>query len=126
MNIEKLTIGEARETANMINGIPTKSKNENPAIGKYCIVRCRLTGVHAGTVDSMDSNILVLKDSRRLWQWNSAFTLSECAMKGINASNSKIACLVDIVIIPLVDIGEIIPCTSQAEKSIREAKEYHA
>lgn len=128
MNIEELTIKEAREIANMVNGlsgITNQSKASNPSIGKYCIVRCRNAGVHAGTVESMDNNILVLKDSRRMWYWKSAFTLSECATKGIE-SNSKIACVIDTVIIPVCDIGEVIPCSKNAEKSIKVAKEYHA
>ena len=128
MNIEELTIKEAREIANMVNGLSgttTQPKTANPAIGKYCIARCRNAGVHAGIVESMDNNILVLKDSRRMWYWKSAFTLSECATKGIE-SDSKIACVVDIVIIPVCDIGEIIPCSENAEKTIKGAREHHA
>ncbi len=126
MNIEDLTIKEAREIARMVNGVspaPIESV-KNPVIGKYCIVRCRLAGVHAGIVEAMDNNILILKDSRRMWAWKSAFTLSECAMKGIE-KDSKIACAVDTVIIPVCDVGEVIPCTDSAQKTIKEAKEYH-
>lgn len=125
MNINELTIGQAKELVNFFNRERSESETKNPAIGKYCIVRCRLAGVHAGTVESMDGNIIVLKNSRRMWYWKSAFTLSECATSGIK-NESKIACAVDTVVIPVLDVGEVIPCSVEAQNSIEGAKEYHA
>ena len=126
MKLDEMTIGEAREIAAMFNRISTQPKQDavNPAIGKYCIIRCKLAGVHAGTVETMTSDILVLKNSRRLWQWNSQFCLSEAAKFGINAENSKITSMIETVIIPIHDIGEVILCTEVAQKTIENAKIY--
>ena len=50
-----------------------------------------------------------LLDSRRIWKWEGAFTLSEIANNGIN-NISRISCKVDNTIIAI----EIIPITEKA------------
>ena len=98
---------------------------KNPAIGKYCIMRCQKAGVHAGIVKQANADFVELSDSRRLWQWKSGFTLSEAAKEGIQ-SDSKIATTIETLIIPMSDVGELIPTTDKARKTIEGAKEYHA
>lgn len=128
MNLNEMTIGEAMEIAAMFNGIAGNKLEtiKNPAIGKYCIVRCRNAGVHAGIVEDSNAEFAVLKNSRRMWQWKSEFTLSEASKTGIIEDGSKIAAEIDMLIIPACDIAEFMPCTDEAEKSIRGAKKYHA
>ena len=116
IDINKITIGFAP--------IPPKSF-KNPAIGKYCIVRCRNAGVHAGIVKQANAEFIELEDSRRLWFWKSAFTLSEAAKEGVT-NESKIATPLGILVIPINDVCELIPTSDNARKSIEGAKEYHA
>lgn len=127
MDIETLTVGDIRKLAAMVNGglanvLASGATVSDPSIGKYCIVRCRNAGVHAGVVVYADSNNVVLENSRRMWRWNSRFTLTEAAIHGINADKSKIA---EILNVPLVlnaaDVCERIPCSAQARLTIEEA-----
>ena len=47
MNIEDLTIKQARELANIFNG-PAVAESSNPLIGKYCVFRGYRQGVYVG------------------------------------------------------------------------------
>ncbi len=127
IDINSLTIGEAKELARIFGGTQVASTApKNPAIGKYCIIRCQKAGVHAGTLVEYNSEFLELKDSRRLWYWKSKFTLTEAANYGIEGDKSKIADTLDQLIIPISDVGEIIPTTDKAMNSIKKAKVYNA
>ena len=59
MNIEDLTIGEAREIASLINGVASNQYN-NPLdkefIGKKCIIRTYSAGVWFGEVSQKCNN----------------------------------------------------------------------
>lgn len=71
MNINDLTIGQAKEVAALFCQ-PAASNQQiynHPFVGKYVIARCYSAGVHAGEVVSVDGENVVLKDSRRLWSW---------------------------------------------------------
>ena len=115
MNINDLTIGQAKELSGMFGG---KLQSQHPFIGKYCIARCYAAGVHAGEVVSVDGENVVLKDSRRLWSWkaNDGIALSGVAQNGINKSNSKLDALNPIIY--LTGVCELIPCSSAARESI--------
>ena len=89
-------------------------------VGRFCVVRCRNAGVHAGTVQSI-GKLLVLLDSRRLWQFYSNFTLSELAMTGLAAEKSRIAVVLPELYINFDDVAEIIPATLEAQKTIMDA-----
>lgn len=130
MDIDTLTIGQAKEIAKLLNGTlqqgtskQEKEHGKNPAIGQYCIVRCNLAGVHAGIVDEANSEFTVLVNSGRMWYWKSKFTLSEAANTGIE-DGSKIAAPLDQLIIPTRDIAEYIPTSAKARKTIEGAKIY--
>jgi hypothetical protein len=87
-------------------------------IGKYCVVRTYSAGVHAGILESKDGKEVVLRDSRRIWYWAGAASLSELAGRGTsNPIECKFPAPVDAIL--LTEAIEIIPCTDEAEKSIR-------
>ena len=50
--------------------------------GAYVIVRSAQSGVHAGILERRDGTEVVLRDSRRIWYWKGAATLSELALRG--------------------------------------------
>lgn len=88
-------------------------------IGKYCIVRTYSAGVHAGVLAARNGKEVLLKDSRRLWRWEGAATLSQLAMEGSSTPDGcKFPVPVDEIL--ATEAIEIIPCTPVAEKSIRE------
>ena len=87
-------------------------------IGQHCVVRTFSAGVHLGEVVAKDGTSILLKDARRLWKWNGAFTLSEVATKGVSKSGSRIA--TSVPLIELTQAVEIIP-TSEAARSTFDA-----
>ena len=117
MNLNDLTIGQAKELALMF-GASTPQVKSHPFIGKYVIARCYSAGVHAGTVVSVDGENVMLADSRRLWSWKAqdGVALSGVAQTGLKAGGSK----VDIVNpeIYLTGVCELIPTTAAAKDSI--------
>ena len=93
---------------------------DNGMIGKYVIVRCRDAGVHSGVLESHNGRECVLTESRRLWYWKAAkgAFLSSVAIDGIS-NESKIGKAVPRI--HLTENCEIIQCTDDAERSIRNA-----
>ncbi len=96
----------------------------SPHIGKIVIIRGYASGNHCGELVSQYGRQVELKNSRRLWRWNTdeGISLSEISQTGIVAANSKICMMVPEI--SLNDALEVIPCSSTAIKSIFEAKVY--
>lgn len=121
MNIDNLTLGDLKQIAQMMNTqAPLQaSAKPHPFIGKFVIARCYAAGVHAGTVESVDGENVVLTNSRRLWSWKAkdGIALSGVAQFGIK-SESK----VDVTnpLIYLTGVCELIPTTEAAKESISE------
>lgn len=91
---------------------------------QYCIIRCRNAGVHAGVLIEHDraNNVVRLRDSRRLWRWFGR-TLSGLALEG-TPDKSKCKFGPEISDIYLLDPCEIIPCTEDAESSLRGVEDW--
>lgn len=106
-------------TINNITYVP-KGNNTNPAIeDNYIIVRTCSAGVHAGELVSKDGDVTVLKNSRRLYYWDGAATLSQLAMEGVSKpENCKFPC--EVTEIELLGTIERIPCTKKAIDSIKK------
>ncbi len=117
MNLNDLTLGQAKELAAMF-GASVESSIGSKLIGKYCIARCYSAGVHAGEVISVDGENVVLKNSRRLWSWraNDGLALSGVAQNGLDKSKSKVDVLNPEIY--LTGVCELIPCSSKAKESI--------
>ena len=117
MNINELTIGQAKELAALF-GASQSSQSAHPFIGRYVIARCYSAGVHAGEVASVDGENVILKNSTRLWSWKAAdgVALSGVAQNGIDKAKSKL----DVVNpeIALTGVCELIPCSTKAKESI--------
>lgn len=108
MNIDNLTFGELKQIAAMFNAANPAAKSNNPVVGRYCIARCYSAGVHAGTVESVDGENVILRDSRRLWSWSANEGL---ALSGVAQHGLKKGCKVDVVnpVIYLTGVCELIP-----------------
>jgi len=86
----------------------------------YVIIRTYSAGVHAGYLAKKDGLEVTLINSRRIWSWSGAASLSELAMKGTsNPDNCKFPCEVDKIQLQWI---EIIDCTEKAMNSIKEVK----
>jgi hypothetical protein len=58
------------------------SSIEKFGINKQCIIRTYSAGVHFGTVADRVGTEILLKDARRIWYWDKAFTLNAVANSG--------------------------------------------
>ena len=97
-----------------------KSDIEKPA-GAYVIVRTYSAGVHAGYLESRNGKEVVLRNTRRIWYWKGAASLSQAAGTGITKIDEcKIPAAIDSII--LTEAIEIIPCTETAKAIIEGAK----
>ena len=88
-------------------------------IGQHVVVRTYAAGVHLGTLVAAESQptgvAVVLADSRRLWKWSGAFTLSEVATIGVHPDASRIAAAVPELLV--LNAIEIIPTTADARST---------
>lgn len=122
MNIDNLTIGEAKALAAMFGGGESPA---SPHIGKKCIIRTYASGVHFGTLKSQSGRQVELENARRLWRWDVAphgVSLSEVAIHGPVGSRSKICSVVPEMTV--LDALEILPCSDAAVSVIEGAKVY--
>lgn len=119
MDINNLTIGQAKELASMFGGESNTPTTTCRHIGKKCIIRTYASGVHYGTLVSQSGRHVALENSRRIWRFDvksHGISLSEVANHGTTDSRSKV-CEV-LPSIDLLDALEIIPCTDEAVEVI--------
>lgn len=131
MNIDELTIGQAKELAAFFNGAPKGSESVEAKsllgknmVGQYVICRSRNEGINAGFVVEMDDTGIVLSDCRRIWYHKpkdkSLAWYEGVAISGVS-DDSKLSAPVTKVII---EDYSLTVCTECARESIQSA-EYH-
>ena len=119
MNVDELTINEARELAAMfgaIAGDKPEQKQPPPMLGNRCIIRTYSAGAHTGTVAWLnpDNSMEVkLTDALRLWKWEGGgLSLSAVANNGIKGGRLNRTGEVF-----LTNAIEYIPTSEKAEKT---------
>lgn len=126
MNIDELTIGQAKEIASYFPQVAAcKNKLDDFAIGQTVIIRTYSAGVWFGILDKKAGDEVILKDARRMWEWKCAksISLSGIVKFGINQAESRIAPAIDKVWLEAI---EIMPITGDAARSISEAPDAEA
>ena len=89
--------------------------------GKYVIVRCSAAGVHAGELVEHKGNQVVLANARRLWRWFSSLSLSDLAMEGPRKDKiEENIYSMPVDKITVMDACEVIECSAEGEKGIKE------
>lgn len=124
INIDDLTLGQLKQLQSLNNLEANDSLNYH--IGKKVIIRTYSAGVHFGTLKEKAGKEVLLINSRRLYQFWCAksISLSGVAVYGINQSKSRICPTIEE---PLwLEAIEIIPCTDIAIKSIEGAEDVEA
>jgi len=119
-NIETITINDTKYIK-----LDDANKNklaENVDGMEYCVVRTYSAGVHIGYVESLDGKQCVLINSRRLYLWEGACSLSQVAIDGVDVGNSKIAMVLPKI--TLTEAIEVIPCSEKAKNCIIGAEEW--
>ena len=91
--------------------------------GQYYIVRCAQAGVFAGNIKERNGDEVTLTNARRIWYWEGAASLSQLAKEGTKAPNG---CKFTVTVDEIMVLGaiEIIPCTEEAEASIKGVSEW--
>lgn len=117
MELEKLV--ELLKVINAMNGNETGKQEAvtetDPLIGKLVILRTYASGVHFGTLLKQKERVVELKDARRLWYWNKAFTLNQVAINGVG-EDSKVSLPVEFI--RILDGIEIIPITKDVYRNL--------
>lgn len=124
MDIENLTVAQIRQIAAIASGLcgtTPKPSSPSPFVGKFVICRAYSAGVHAGELVSQDGDVVVLRNSRRLWQWKAkeGVALSGVAVHGLAKSGSKVD--VPLPELLLTGVCEVIPTSDAAKESINAA-----
>lgn len=122
MNIDSLTIGEAKELIKMLSGVGgANTTYSSPHLGKFVLLRTRDSGVHCGDILSQVGQTVELRDARRIWRWRGANTLNELSVNG--ASMTEYTRISEPVArITILDVLEIIPCTDIAAKNLEVSR----
>lgn len=115
MNIDSLTLGEAKQLAALFGG---GGGFRTPHIGKRCIVRTYASGVFCAEVVAHDGRMVELRNSRRLWSWKASegISLSAVAVHGVAQKGCKFPVAVPAQTV--LDALEIIPASDAALASI--------
>ena len=108
-----ISTNESKITKQTANSIDDFLLNE------YVIVRTLSAGVFAGTLRRKVGNEVELHNTRRIWYWEGAASLSQLAEEG---TSNPIKCKFPIEVSKVLLIGviEILKVSDKAEKSIKE------
>ncbi len=89
---------------------------------EYKIIRTYSAGVHAGFLKEVEGDTVTLVQSRRLWRWDGAASLSQLAERGTSKpSECKFPCVVSGEL-RLNKWIEIIDVTKEAKESIESVE----
>jgi len=92
-------------------------------LNKKVIIRGDRSGVFFGTLKAKDGREVTLENSRRLWYWDGAASISQLAVDGTTKpGDCKFTVTVEKIVI--LDAIEIIACTDKAVKSIEGVAEW--
>ncbi len=90
---------------------------------EYVLIRTYSAGVHVGYLKERNGQEVTLINSRRIWKWDGAATLSQIAMEGCkNPPECKISMCVDKII--LTQAIEIISTTKRCKDFLDNVEEW--
>ena len=120
IDINSLTIGQAKELASLFGAAQPQQPILNSMIGKKCVVRTYSAGVWFGEVAEKSGNEVIIKNARRMWKWwaEEGISLSSVALHGVKQDQSKIVEPVPAVWLEAI---ELIPASDKAIASIEGA-----
>jgi len=122
IDLNKLSFGELTKVLEQKKKDVVEIKNKKPKGMTYCIIRTYSAGVFAGLINrNIKGKETTIYDSRRLWYWDGANSLSQLANDGTKKPiDCKFAQIVKET--DLKEVIEVIPCSVIAEKSIKGVK----
>jgi hypothetical protein len=114
MNIDELTLGQIKQIQSLIGQSQQQPHpHPHPMLGRRCLIRTYSAGVHIGDIESINGMECKLVNAIRLWKWEGGgLSLSAVANNGI--VNGRLNKTGEVY---LTNVIEIIPTTTQAEKT---------
>lgn len=94
------------------DSINTNAKAESVDGLEYCLIRCYAAGVHIGFVKKHNGENVILLNSRRLFYWTGACSVTQVSIDGVDVKLSKIAMVLPEV--RLTGVAEVIPMSRKA------------
>ena len=92
---------------------------------RYCIIRCESSGVFAGVIKKRNGREVLATDVRNLWYWEGAASCVQLANDGVKEPDDcKFSQVAKEIL--LLDAIEIIPCTENAERSLKAVRVWEA
>lgn len=126
MNINDLTIGQARELSNLFSNKSTLNCDpdiRSEFIGLYVICRSRNEGINAGKVLKADETGVVLEDARRVY-YHEPINKNKSWYEGVASSGLSSDSKISGEAMKIISEDySLTVCTKDAERSIRDAKE---
>ena len=111
------------EITGVTETVNTSDDLSSSFIGKKVMIRTFSAGVHFGTLRAKSNQQVILDDSRRVYSWQKAASLSQLAMEGSKSiEHCKIAMTVKELLLDRVI--EVIPLTEIAINNLYGAKEW--
>lgn len=107
----------------IVNGVTYVPKSQAQAAAPavdglpLVVIRAARSGVHYGYLKSRTGQEVELVNARRVWYWAGACSLSQLAKDG-TAQPKECRITVPVAAITVLEVIEIIPVTSEAQKSI--------
>lgn len=90
-------------------------------LNKHVIIRADRAGVFFGILKAKEGTEVQLTECRRIYYWSGAASLSQLASEGTkNPDSCKFTVTIDEI--QIMGVIEIIPCTKEAIKSIKNVK----
>ena len=117
---------------NNVKYVPKNSIKENKLEKdvnglKYVLIRSKESGVHIGYLKTEmfteSGKVVVLLNTRRVWYWSGAASISQLALEGTkNPNDCKIT--VELAENEIVGVIETIPLTSMAFENLNKVKDW--
>lgn len=124
MELHNVTLNDVIEAVSQQRDISGAHQSDTftPHIGRRCIVRTYASGVFCGIVVAQSGRQVELRESRRMWRWQAAesISLSSVAVNGVDPSKCRFPETVEAMTV--LDALEIIPATPTALATIDACK----
>jgi len=114
MNLDNITLGELKGLQQILGNTSGATKLSNKFVGEYCVFRTYSAGVFVGTLLEREGKEAVIKDCRRIWSWDGAFTLSAVSQDGVKSAKMSISEPEKLI----TELVEAIPCSNKAKEQL--------
>ena len=114
MNLDNITLGELKCLQQILGTTKSTGSLSNKFVGEFCIFRTYSAGVFCGYLQERAGKEAVIKDCRRIWLWEGAFTLSEVSQDGVKSAKMSISEPEKLV----TELIEAIPCSEKSKAQL--------